>query len=156
MTTTNTQQHTPAPYIAILWPYLFNGIKAKDVSLQLIDDAEAHAKKADKETAGNAFFKYIPLSLAVSAPELLKENQEMKAEVKKEQQNVVNFQELYLTESRKYGQLGTHFRRLEALNAELLEALKGLTEFVEQYANTTDVSGYLEAANSAIAKAEGK
>jgi hypothetical protein len=45
-------------------------------------------------------------------------------------------------------------RRREA-SFDLLNALEGLTEFVERYAYSVDVSGYLEAAHAAIAKARG-
>ena len=42
---------------------------------------------------------------------------------------------------------------LREASSDLLEALKGLTEFVERYAYSVDVSGYLDAARAAIAKA---
>jgi hypothetical protein len=44
--------------------------------------------------------------------------------------------------------------RLREASSDLLEALKGLTEFVERYAYSVDVSGYLEAAHAALAKAQ--
>lgn len=37
--------------------------------------------------------------------------------------------------------------------ADLLEALEGLTSFVETYHNTTDASGYIDAARTALLKA---
>jgi hypothetical protein len=44
----------------------------------------------------------------------------------------------------------------ETGSRELLEALKALAGFVETYHNTVDASGYLAAADEAIARVEGR
>lgn len=64
--------HTPGPWLAI-----FNNkvnekaATATDITIQVIDDREEHAKNADELTAGHVEFKYIQLQHALAAPELL-------------------------------------------------------------------------------------
>lgn len=130
-------QHTAGPWLGpqdltdnYIWATKDNvSVVIAKVNIQMSSNPKVVI--SDKEAMANG-------SLIARAPELLKENEQLK-EYRDELQGKVNL-------------LGKDHDRLQALNAELLEALKRIQKFHPEALP----SNVIEIVDSAIAKAEGK
>lgn len=111
---TNTQ-HTPE--LNLSWEEAENGILVFYPHLsggrpELIhkDAIETHRQRCDEQTSGHVSAKYVPYLDAIKAPELLKENEQLKEQLE--------------TGANQYAKAVADLEQLQAINAELLEELK--------------------------------
>lgn len=131
--TTKQASHTPGPWEATKKGNNYFIKKQYENGFILICENVNHYNaqliaRAPELLKENEQFHLLSAELTNSIEDLKELYQSEKKENEQLKQELVNFQELYRHESKRRGEVATRFESLQALNAELLEALNALLQ----------------------------